>query len=193
VRHYLTHRESKHWSLNFIGDELARTLRDFQLDFDFGVPQALMAQIAELDQFQMETFLAPDSQILEPGLLKNLRPHELEELRVCLAPSSRFTSQGWSLKRLAQEVENSLPPSIPLASPTFLAITRKNFQPMISELSISQFELIKDIELDPIFKNVIGHDMNRLSDFVFLAEIGALSRLTDETACVRSSGATELS
>ncbi|MEI8024753.1 MAG: DUF692 family multinuclear iron-containing protein [Pseudomonadota bacterium] len=191
VNHYLTHRKSKHWSLNFIGDELARTLRDFQLDFDFGVPQALMAQIAELDQFQMETFLAPDSQILVPELLKNLRPHELEELRVGLAPSSRFTSQGWSLKRLAQEVANSLPPSIPLASPTFLAITRKNFQPMISELSSSQFRLIEDIKSESIFRNVIGHDMNRLSDFVFLAEIGAFVRLTDETAFVRSSGATE--
>lgn len=193
VRHYLTHRESKHWSLNLIGDELARTLRDVTLDFDFGVPQVLVAQIAELDQFQMEAFLAPDSQILVPRLLKNLLPHELEELRIGLAPSARFASQGWSLKRLAYEVANSLPPSIPTESPTFLAVTRKDFQPLISELSSSQFRLIKDIELESSFKKVIGHDRNRLSDFVVLAEIGALARLTEETGLVRTSFATETS
>ncbi len=189
IRHYLAYRVSKHWSLNFIGDELAKTLKDFALDFDFGVPQALMAQIAELDQFQMETFLAPDTPILEPRMLKNLPTHEIEELRIGLAPSSRFALQGWSLKSLAYEVANSLPPSIPLESPTFLAVTRKNFQPQISELSSSQFQLIQDIKSESSFKKLIGHDVNRLSDFVVLAEIGSLARIIDESAIGKPSGA----
>ncbi len=189
VKHYLAHRESKHWSLNYVGDELAKTLKDFVLDFDFGVPQALISQIAEWDQFQMETFLAPNAQILDAGLLKSLPPDELEALRVEIAPSARFASQDWSLKHLAYEVANSLSPSIPVKSPTFLAVTRKYFEPLNSELTVSQFELIQSIASESSFKKIIGHDVVRLSDFVVLAEIGAIARVTDETCLVGTEAA----
>jgi len=177
VKHYLVHRASKHWSLNLIGDELSSCLRDFPLDFHFGVPQDLMAQIAELDQLQKESFLAQDAKLMDPSLLKILSPDELEELRVGLAPSARFTTQNWSLKDLVHEVANVSPPTIPKASLTFVAVTRKAWQPVVSELTSSQKALVDVIRSEARLEAIIGQDLDRLADFVALSDLGAIARL----------------
>jgi hypothetical protein len=175
VGHYMTHCPPRHWSLNLVGDGLARTLRAFDLDFDFGVPRELMAEIADLDQMQIECFLGPDSIPLEAGQLKSFSPGEFETLRVVLSPSGRFVKQQWNLSSLVDEVAQSLPPTLPENSETFLGITRRNFHPMVSSLTQSQFELIEIIRVEPGFQKIIDEDLDRLADFVALCEIGAIS------------------
>ena len=179
TNHYLRYRTSQHWSLNLIGNELASVLRTFELNFDFGVPQALMADIADLDQLSSEVFLAPDSQILFSHTLKSLSPEDLETLVVEKAESIKHFQSKWDLVPLIECVNRGETPNIPEEIETLVLISRRNAMPSYSRLTKSQAALLFKMSYPQKLSDLLEEDIaESLRDFAILCEREAIAYLS---------------
>jgi hypothetical protein len=176
TQHYLKYRVEQHWSLNLIGNELAAVLRNFDLDFDFGVPQELIADIADLDQLSSEVFLAPDCSILTTNKLKSLSPESFEKLVVKKATSVRYFLSKWDLVPLVEYVNRGESPDIPEKIDTVIGISRKDTAPTYSRLTKSQTLMLLKMSTPLEFSQLLPDgDTESLLDFATLCERDAIS------------------
>jgi len=176
TQHYLKYRVEQHWSLNLIGNELAAVLRNFDLDFDFGVPQELIADIADLDQLSSEVFLAPDCTILSTNKLKSLSPESFEKLVVKKATSVRYFQSKWDLVPLVEYVNRGESPDIPEKIDTVIGISRKDTAPTYSRLTKSQTLMLLKMSTPLEFSQLLPDgDTEALLDFAALCERDAIS------------------
>lgn len=176
TEHYLKYRVEQHWSLNLIGIELAAVLRNFDLDFDFGVPQELIADIADLDQLSLEVFLASDCTILSTNILKSLSPESFEKLIVETAPSVKCFQSKWDLVPLVEHVNRGESPDIPEKIDTIIGISRKNTAPTYSRLTKPQVLMLQKISTPLEFSQLLSEaDTEALLDFTVLCEREAIS------------------
>jgi uncharacterized protein (UPF0276 family) len=99
-----------------IGAALADFLRDYRFSADHGVPQSVFAEIAQLEQAQLESQNAPDPQFtVAVSELAAVDPDVWGDARIAFAPSVRVMRAAHDVATVVRAVNRGLSPERPCA------------------------------------------------------------------------------
>jgi uncharacterized protein (UPF0276 family) len=108
-----------------LGARLADFVRGFDLAADYGVPRAVLAELAALEQTQLEVQDAPDAaRPVAPAELAALDPDEWERLRFDFAPAFRVLRATHDVAPVIDAVANGESPARPAAGATAYLVRR---------------------------------------------------------------------
>jgi len=182
TQHFLKHKTNSHWSLNFINEYVTDALKQEPLNFNFGVEQDLIAEIARLDSLTNSSFLAEDDFPFNAEGLAVLAPIELENHRFGLTQSTRYFLSNWNLVPLIQEFNLGKDPQIPQKVPRLIVVCRKLDETQIADFDPSFFsslELVKKVaslpEINPKGESEI------FLFFTNLCRIGAVKLIQEDS------------
>ncbi|MCX6130533.1 MAG: DUF692 family protein [Proteobacteria bacterium] len=112
---FARHCPAEHFSVNFIGQKLANFIEEYPLAIDFGVPKAMIAELAAFDWVRLELYLqSDDSQI--PLKLENLlewSDGQWTEACFTLRKDFRLLDLRWDILSVYRELEASRYPPPP--------------------------------------------------------------------------------
>jgi uncharacterized protein len=99
-----------------IGAAFADFLVDYRFGADHGVPQSVFAQIARLEQAQLESQNAPDPQCtVAVAELAAIDPDLWDDARIAFAPSVRVVRAAYDVAAVVRAVNRGLSPERPRA------------------------------------------------------------------------------
>ncbi|RYZ58939.1 MAG: DUF692 family protein [Proteobacteria bacterium] len=127
-------------SLKTVGAHLASFLRDpdseAKVDFDFGVPLNVLADIAAMEWARSECFMAPDSShALNPERLKEFTPELWESAIFKTSGSSRLVNCDYDILPVLHALDREEAPSPPDEGASQYLLYRQDFA--VLELSIT--------------------------------------------------------
>ncbi|WP_324958166.1 DUF692 family multinuclear iron-containing protein [Oligoflexus sp.] len=127
VSQYIRHIPPENFSINFAGSRLPTFLMEHPIGIDFGVPQALIAELAAFDAMHMELATQPDPAVspLDLNILISWSPDEWDEATFVFRNEHRVLSLNWDVLTVytmlqAGEVP---PPPDPASAPILMTRT----------------------------------------------------------------------
>jgi uncharacterized protein (UPF0276 family) len=126
VSQYIRHIPPEHFSINNSGAQLPNFLMEHPIGIDFGVPQALIAELAAFDAAHMELAMQPDPvhPALDLDVLLQWTPDEWDTARFVIRNEHRLLHLNWDVLSVYTTLQSGeVPPPPELASSPIL-ITR---------------------------------------------------------------------
>jgi len=123
VAEYIRHIPPEHFSINFAGSQLPIFLMEHKLGIDFGVPQALIAELAAFDAAHMDLAMQPDAavQALELDALISWSPDQWDEATFTFRQEHRLLHLSWNVLSVYTSLQSDeVPPPPDLASAPIL-------------------------------------------------------------------------
>lgn len=190
TKFYLKYKNQSHWSLNYIGESLVEILRKERLDFDFGVEQALMADLAYIDQLINESSLSLDDVAFSLNDLKSMKTEDFESKKFCLTNSTRLFISNWKMLPLIQQIASDRsshnvasneedsdynPPKIPERDPNVILITRQHNNTRVTGFSVQKMPILDKLrQASFLYDLVPTPDSEGFKLFLDLIELGAI-------------------
>ena len=110
-----------------LGAALADFVREHRFADDHGVPQRVLAEIAQLEQAQLEAQDAPDPEhAVAPAELAAIEPEAWESARVELAPGVRIVRATHDIAPVVRAASRGEAPERPRASEQAYLVARRN-------------------------------------------------------------------
>lgn len=131
-------------SVSELGNHLSSYLRDHPIpQFDFGVPQIVLSELAALDRARSEAFTAVDeARPLPLGVISEIKPDLWESVRFGLSKSIRrltLTHDGLTVWQAVHDGDPVEPPAVKVCE---VLVWRHNFNSRHIELSHMEVALI---------------------------------------------------
>lgn len=126
VSQYIRHIPPEHFSINNAGAQLPNFLMEHPIGIDFGVPQALIAELAAFDAAHMELAMQPDPvhPALDLDVLLQWTPDEWDTAHFVIRSEHRLLHLNWDVLSVYTTLQSGeVPPPPELASSPIL-ITR---------------------------------------------------------------------
>jgi hypothetical protein len=123
VAEYIRHIPPEHFSINFAGSQLPIFLREHKIGIDFGVPQAMIAELAAFDAAHMDLALQSDASVQALNLDSLIRwtPDQWDEATFALRGEHRLLHPNWNVLSVYTSLQSDeVPPPPDLASAPIL-------------------------------------------------------------------------
>ncbi|WP_141733016.1 MNIO family bufferin maturase [Oligoflexus tunisiensis] len=159
VAQYIRHIPPEDFSINSAGSRLPTFLREHPLGMDFGVPQALIAELAAFDAAHMDLAMQPDAVIpaLDVNVLLSWSPDAWDEATFVFRSEHRLVSLHWDVLSVYTGLQSGEipPPPEPASAPILMNRTEEgilfdpcpeNIQSMLT-LPESPFTLVDLVEI----------------------------------------------
>lgn len=126
VSQYIRHIPPEHFSINSAGAQLPNFLMEHPIGIDFGVPQALIAELAAFDAAHMELAMQPDSvhPPLDLDVLLQWTPDEWDSARFVLRNEHRLLHLNWDVLSVYTTLQSGEVPPPPDLATSPILITR---------------------------------------------------------------------
>jgi uncharacterized protein (UPF0276 family) len=125
ARAYLRAHPPRGFDYLRLGAQLADFVRGFDFAADYGVPRAVLAELATLEQAQLEVQDAPDAaHPIPPAELAALAPEDWEGLRVAFAPAFRVLRAAHDVAPVIEAVAAGERPARPAAGAVAYLVRR---------------------------------------------------------------------
>ncbi|HET9237114.1 MAG TPA: DUF692 family protein [Oligoflexus sp.] len=126
VSQYIRHIPPEHFSINGAGTQLPTFLMEHPIGIDFGVPQALIAELAAFDAAHMELAMQPDPvhPPLELGVLLQWTPDEWDTASFVLRNEHRLLHLNWDVLSVYTTLQSGEVPPPPDLATSPILITR---------------------------------------------------------------------
>ncbi len=159
AQQYVSHMPPEHFSINYVGDRLPTFLLEHQTGIDFGVPQALIAELAAFDAMRYDLALQENDASLALLMqeLMNWTPDQWNEASFTLRSEHRLLHLNWDILSVHEALEAGENPPPPAAASAPILMTRTQQgtsmehcpSPLLKFLSLKQnpFSLVDLVEL----------------------------------------------
>jgi uncharacterized protein len=108
-----------------LGARLSAFVAGFDFASDYGVPRAVLAELAALEQAQLEVQDAPDPErAVAPEALAALSPEDWERVRFRFAPAFRVVRAGHDVAPVIDAVAGGRDPARPMAGAVAYLVSR---------------------------------------------------------------------
>jgi hypothetical protein len=159
VSQYIRHIPPEHFSINNAGAQLPNFLMEHTIGIDFGVPQALIAELAAFDAAQTELAMQPDP--LDPPLAMDVllqwSPDDWDTASFVLRSEHRVLHLNWDVLSVYTSLQAGEvpPPPDPASAPILMTRTEegiffdpcpKNIQSLITRTA-TPFTLVDLVEI----------------------------------------------
>jgi uncharacterized protein (UPF0276 family) len=126
VSQYIRHIPPEHFSINGAGAQLPNFLMEHPIGIDFGVPQALIAELAAFDAAHMELAMQPDPvhPPLELDVLMQWTPDEWDTARFVFRNEHRLLHLNWDVLSVYTTLQSGEVPPPPELATSPILITR---------------------------------------------------------------------
>jgi hypothetical protein len=142
-----------------LGARLAEFVADFDFAADYGVPRVVLAELAALEQLQLEVQDAPDAErSLAPAALAALAPADWERVRFAFADAFRLLRATHDVAAVVEAVAAGKDPARPAAEPVAYLISRAGEGVRTERLALREADVIDALLAGRSFREACGDD-----------------------------------
>jgi hypothetical protein len=143
VRDYLTAYPPHNISVTFEGRDFAKFLLTGDLGYDFGVPQALLSQLAALEWAQIECFFEPKSFApLSPAVLSEIKPEDWPNIKLEFTLTLQLLEFGWDIFPVWKEFSQGRATAIPAQQSAFAIVARPQNTVIVESVSALEAQFL---------------------------------------------------
>jgi uncharacterized protein (UPF0276 family) len=157
AREYLLRHKPWHYSIKNVGRDMEAFVRgaDFAAAFDFGVPAAMLADIAALEWADAELFDAPrDGATLTAAALRDIPQEAWESVRFCLIGPLRLILAGCDAGGVIDAVARGETPEKPSAQETRFLVYRVDDEIRRETVEPAEFAALSAMERGESFGEI---------------------------------------
>jgi hypothetical protein len=142
-----------------LGARLAEFVADFDFAADYGLPRVVLAELAALEQLQLEVQDAPDAErSLAPAALAALAPADWERVRFAFADAFRLLRATHDVAAVVEAVAAGKDPARPAAEPVAYLISRAGEGVRTERLALREADVIDALLAGRSFREACGDD-----------------------------------
>ena len=131
----------------------------FELRGDYGVPRAVLAELAALEQTQLEVQDAPDAErTVAPAALAALAPEDWERVRFAFAPAFRVLRATHDVAPAIAAVAAGTDPARPAAEDVAYLVTRAGAGVRTERLAPREAAVLEALLAGHTFRAACGDD-----------------------------------
>ncbi len=161
-----------------LGARFAAFAAHFDFAADYGVPRAVLAELAALEQTQLEVQDAPDAASpVTPGDLTALAPEAWEQVRFAFAPAFRVLRATHDVAPVVEAVAAGKDPARPLAGDVAYLVSRAGPGVRTERLAPHEAVLLEALLAGATFHAACGDDARRAEDAARLLVAAAAAGL----------------
>lgn len=147
IQEFLKKHPPTHFSLDQAGSSLPFFIRDTAIPVDFGVEQSLIADLAQMDWLNYQTYTDPEYyRPLGMETLANMTPENWETASFELCENFNILSSDYQILPVVEAIRNDQPPSIPEKIPQFILFWRQDFQTKFLEISLDEANFLRALK-----------------------------------------------
>jgi uncharacterized protein (UPF0276 family) len=148
-----------------LGARFAAFVAGFDFAADYGVPRSVLAELAALEQTQLEVQDAPDAaSALAPADLAALPPDAWEEVRFAFAPAFRVLRATHDVAPVIEAVAAAKEPARPVAGDVAYLVSRADGGVRTERLAPHEAALLEALLAGATFRAACGDDPRTAED-----------------------------
>jgi hypothetical protein len=142
-----------------LGARLAEFVAGFDFAADYGVPRAVLAELAALEQLQLEVQDAPDAErSVAPAALAALAPADWERVRFAFTKAFRLLRTTHAVAAVVEAVAAGKDPARPAAEPVAYLVSRAGEGMRTERLALREADVIEALLAGRSFREACGDD-----------------------------------